>query len=149
LGVKGKTKKRRADNKHKKTRPVDVRLALSQHLHAAAFSALARLLESEPGATHALLAADVFRMGAAAVSRFTFCPDEPAAFLTKVHRMIDHLGLDRDRANLADATQQAANEITQSAELLRQVLSTDQVCADSDPQVLNSLADQAVHRVRA
>ncbi len=146
MGPRAKTKKHRAGKKHKPARPVDVRLALSQQLHAAAFSTLAQLVEAETGPKHALLAADVFRIGAAAVSRFVFCPDEPAVFLTKIDKIIDHLGLDNDPANFADATRQAVEEIMQSAELLRQVLSNDKVDSDSDPQVLNRLADQSVHQ---
>ncbi|WDQ15113.1 hypothetical protein [Rhodopirellula sp. P2] len=120
------------------TRVIDVRQAMTQHLHDAAFMRLDQLLGSEAGSTHLALAADVFTLGSKAAQSFAYLPKDPDALLARIDSILERLKIN-DSSTTGESDR--VDAILESAKRLRNIFGGEAI-ADSD--LLSVMADQAI-----
>lgn len=153
MSSKAKKKKnsRRPKSGNAPIRVVDVKQAMAQQVHDAAFVKLDRLLRTEPGQTHLALAADVFVTGMEAAQAFRFLPEEPAAFLELMESILERLAIQTSPAmgESKDAAARASRsdpkeKILESANQLRILVGTESGTAITDPILLQTMSDQAI-----
>lgn len=120
------------------TRVIDVRQAMTQHLHDAAFMRLDQLLDAEAGSTHLALAADVFTLGSKAAESFVFLPKDPAALLARIDSILERLKIN-DSSTTGESGR--VDAIHESAKRLRNIFGGEAI---EDPDLLGVMADQAI-----
>jgi hypothetical protein len=141
--VASKSKKKKKGQRGSKTsnaptRVIDVRQAMTQHLHDAAFVRLEQLLSSEARSAHMALAADVFELGAKTAESLAFHPKDPNALLTRIDSILERLGINDSSAS-SDSDRVAV--ILDSAKRLRCLFGGELI---ADPKLLPRMCDQAV-----